>query len=213
MIGCRPESLTGMAEIQGRPPFDDAYDYYFVDSGERGGGCSERTGSGRFGRPIFARAVRPRGYVGIRTYRGRGRWPERIRKQLDAGQGNLKPTPCPPSDAASKTCAGPTSSNGGLVARQAPNQRKWTAPPGAVISFAETHVMEHRLYVLEDKAVYLLNRDWVEVEAGDYMWLRAFCPQACYASCPGRFRYLLYKDVNRHMSLQPAGTLAQRTKP
>ena len=92
-------------------------------------------------------------------------------------------------------------------------QRKWTAPPGAVISFAETHVMEHRLYVLEDKAVYLLNREWVEVEAGDYMWLRAFCPQACYASGPGRFRYLLYKDVNRHMSLQPAGTLEQRLKP
>ena len=84
---------------------------------------------------------------------------------------------------------------------------------GTVISFAETHVMEHRLYVLEDKAVYLLNRDWVEVEAGDYIWLRAFCPQACYASGPGRFRYLLYKDVNRHMSLQPAGTLEQRPKP
>jgi len=31
--------------------------------------------------------------------------------------------------------------------------------------------------------------------------LRAFCPQACYAGGPGRFRYLLYKDVNRHMEL------------
>ena len=41
----------------------------------------------------------------------------------------------------------------------------------------------------------------VEVEAGDFMWLRAFCPQACYAGGPGRFRYLLYKDVNRHMPL------------
>jgi (S)-ureidoglycine aminohydrolase len=39
------------------------------------------------------------------------------------------------------------------------------------------------------------------VEAGDYMWLRAFCPQACYAGGPGPFRYLLYKDVNRHMKL------------
>ena len=66
-----------------------------------------------------------------------------------------------------------------------------------VIPFEETHVMEHGLYVLEGKAVYRLNRDWVEVEAGDYMWLRAFCPQACYAGGPGRFRYLLYKDVNR----------------
>ena len=73
--------------------------------------------------------------------------------------------------------------------------------PGAVIPFLETHVMEHGLYVLEGKAAYRLNADWVEVEAGDYMWLRAFCPQACYAGGPGPFRYLLYKDVNRHMKL------------
>ncbi|MGC7402857.1 bifunctional allantoicase/(S)-ureidoglycine aminohydrolase [Pandoraea pneumonica] len=76
-----------------------------------------------------------------------------------------------------------------------------TFQPGGVIPFAETHVMEHGLYVLEGKAVYRLNQDWVEVEAGDFMWLRAFCPQACYAGGPGPFRYLLYKDVNRHMNL------------
>lgn len=78
-----------------------------------------------------------------------------------------------------------------------------TFEPGGVIPFPETHVMEHGLYVLEGKAVYLLNQDWVEVQAGDFMWLRAFCPQACYAGGPGRFRYLLYKDVNRHMKLNP----------
>jgi (S)-ureidoglycine aminohydrolase len=77
-----------------------------------------------------------------------------------------------------------------------------TFEPGAVIPFAETHVMEHGLYVLEGKAVYRLNQDWVEVEAGDFMWLRAFCPQACYAGGPGKFRYLLYKDVNRHANLR-----------
>jgi len=76
-----------------------------------------------------------------------------------------------------------------------------TLQPGGVIPFAETHVMEHGLYVLQGKGVYQLNQDWVEVEAGDYMWLRAFCPQACYAGGPGPFRYLLYKDVNRHMTL------------
>ncbi len=73
--------------------------------------------------------------------------------------------------------------------------------PGGCIPFAETHVMEHGLYVLEGKAVYRLNNDWIEVEAGDFMWLRAFCPQACYAGGPTRFRYLLYKDVNRHVQL------------
>jgi (S)-ureidoglycine aminohydrolase len=77
--------------------------------------------------------------------------------------------------------------------------------PGGSIPFPETHVMEHGLYVLEGKAVYLLNRDWVEVQEGDFMWLRAFCPQACYAGGPGRFRYLLYKDVNRHAKLGRAG--------
>lgn len=77
-----------------------------------------------------------------------------------------------------------------------------TLEPGACIPFMETHVMEHGIYVLQGKAVYRLNRDWVEVEAGDFLWLRAFCPQACYAGGPENFRYLLYKDVNRHPLLE-----------
>lgn len=78
-----------------------------------------------------------------------------------------------------------------------------TFAPGAVIPFAETHVMEHGLYMLQGKGVYRLNQDWVEVEAGDFLWLRAYCPQACYAGGPEPFRYLLYKDVNRHADLSP----------
>ncbi|MRX43426.1 bifunctional allantoicase/(S)-ureidoglycine aminohydrolase [Agromyces kandeliae] len=80
-----------------------------------------------------------------------------------------------------------------------------TFAPGGSIPFAETHVMEHGLFVLEGKGVYRLNGDWVEVEAGDFMWLRAFCPQACYAGGPGPFRYLLYKDVNRQVRLTGPG--------
>ena len=80
-----------------------------------------------------------------------------------------------------------------------------TFQPGGVIPFAETHVMEHGLYMLEGKADYYINQDWIEVEAGDYLWLRAFSPQACIAKGNGPFRYLLYKDVNRHMPLTPAG--------
>jgi (S)-ureidoglycine aminohydrolase len=76
--------------------------------------------------------------------------------------------------------------------------------PGGAIPFPETHVMEHGIYILEGKAMYLLNEDWVEVQEGDFLWLRAFCPQACYAGGPGPFRYLLYKDVNRHMRLRGA---------
>lgn len=74
--------------------------------------------------------------------------------------------------------------------------------PGGRIPFMETHVMEHGLYVLEGTAQYRLNQDWVDVGPGDYMWLRAFCPQACIATGDGPFRYLLYKDVNRHANLE-----------
>ena len=77
--------------------------------------------------------------------------------------------------------------------------------PEGHIPFAETHVMEHGLYMLEGEADYYVNQDWVPVEAGDYLWLRAFSPQACIAKGDGPFRYLLYKDVNRHMPLTPGG--------
>ena len=73
--------------------------------------------------------------------------------------------------------------------------------PGGAIPFMETHVMEHGIYILQGKGVYRLNSDWIEVEAGDFIWLRAFCPQCCYAGGPEQFRYLLYKDVNRQISL------------
>jgi len=76
-----------------------------------------------------------------------------------------------------------------------------TFEPGGRIPFAETHVMEHGLYVLDGTADYLLNKDWVSVGPGDFMWLRAFCPQACIATGDRPFRYLLYKDVNRHVDL------------
>jgi len=82
-----------------------------------------------------------------------------------------------------------------------------TFKPGGTIPFAETHVMEHGLFVLQGEADYLLNRDWVPVKAGDFMWLRAFCPQACRATGDEPFRYLLYKDVNRHMPLSPGGLM------
>ena len=86
-----------------------------------------------------------------------------------------------------------------------------TFQPGGLIPFEETHVMEHGIYVLQGRAVYKLNQDWIEVEAGDYLWLRAYCPQACYAAGPGPFRYLLYKDVNRHARLRGPGAFGPPT--
>ena len=76
-----------------------------------------------------------------------------------------------------------------------------TLLPGGRIPFAETHVMEHGLYVLQGTASYLLNTTWHDVGPGDFMWLRAFCPQACIVTGNQPFRYLLYKDVNRHPAL------------
>ncbi len=78
-----------------------------------------------------------------------------------------------------------------------------TFKPGCRIPFAETHVMEHGIYILQGTAKYLLNTDWIDVQPGDFLWLRAFCPQACVATGTGPFRYLLYKDVNRHPRLGP----------
>ena len=74
--------------------------------------------------------------------------------------------------------------------------------PGGIIPFLETHVMEHGLYVLQGEGIYNLNQDKIHVKPGDYMLLRAFCPQSCEAIGKVPFRYLLYKDVNRHMTLK-----------
>ncbi|MGR3563633.1 MAG: bifunctional allantoicase/(S)-ureidoglycine aminohydrolase [Heliomarina sp.] len=132
-----------------------------------------------------------------------------IRKAYEAAEGIEPPEAFVTSDAAVDPIAMPGTEGRWATTRfVSPEDMRHdmhvtivTFQPGGVIPFPETHVMEHGLYVLEGKAVYRLNQDWVEVEAGDYMWLRAFCPQACYAGGPGPFRYLLYKDVNRHMRL------------
>lgn len=74
--------------------------------------------------------------------------------------------------------------------------------PGATISAIEAHIMEHGLYMLQGKGVYLLNEQWHEVQEGDFIWMRAFCPQAYYAGGPVPTRYLLYKNMNRQIPLR-----------
>ena len=37
------------------------------------------------------------------------------------------------------------------------------------------------MYFLSGKGMYRADNDWVPVKAGDYMFLDAYCPQACYA--------------------------------
>ncbi|GHC47233.1 bifunctional allantoicase/(S)-ureidoglycine aminohydrolase [Neogemmobacter tilapiae] len=147
------------------------------------------------------------------TLRAEGQSPARfhwVRKIWEPAAGMSKPKPFVTSDKEIKPIAMPDTNGVWATTRFVePDDLSHdmhvnivTFQPGGVIPFEETHVMEHGLYVLQGKAVYKLNQDWVEVEAGDFMWLRAYCPQACYAAGPGPFRYLLYKDVNRHAKLR-----------
>ncbi|CDP53922.1 Ureidoglycine aminohydrolase [Devosia sp. DBB001] len=145
---------------------------------------------------------------------GRFHW---VRKLYEPAPGIPAPDAFVSSDQAVAPIAMPDTDNAWATTRFVdPNDMRHdmhvnivTFQPGGLIPFEETHIMEHGLYVLEGKAVYKLNKDWVEVEAGDFMWLRAYCPQACYAGGPGRFRYLLYKDVNRHPRLRGPGAFGR----
>ncbi|NBT30580.1 MAG: (S)-ureidoglycine aminohydrolase [Rhodobacteraceae bacterium] len=131
-----------------------------------------------------------------------------VRKRYEVASGLAAPDPIFTTDAASPFNYMPGTDKWATQRFADPNDLRHdmhvnivTFQPGGRIPFAETHIMEHGLYVLEGTAEYLLNQDWVSVGPGDFMWLRAWCPQACIATGTGPFRYLLYKDVNRHPGL------------
>jgi (S)-ureidoglycine aminohydrolase len=77
----------------------------------------------------------------------------------------------------------------------------FTFQTGHSLPVTETHVMEHGLYVLAGKGLYYLGDTWMEVEAGDFIWMGPFCPQSYYATGPTPTRYIYYKNVNREISL------------
>lgn len=73
---------------------------------------------------------------------------------------------------------------------------------GASHGYVETHIQEHGMYFLSGKGMYRVDDEWVPVKKGDYMFLDAYCPQACYAV--GRnedFAYIYSKDCNRDVEL------------
>lgn len=73
---------------------------------------------------------------------------------------------------------------------------------GASHGYIETHIQEHGMLFLSGKAMYRLDDDWVPVKKGDYVFMDAYCPQACYAV--GREDDLIYiysKDCNRDVAL------------
>ena len=77
----------------------------------------------------------------------------------------------------------------------------FTFEPGHSLPVVETHVMEHGLYFLEGKGVYYLGDEWMEVEAGDFIWMGPFVPQSFYATGPVPAKYIYYKNVNRDVTL------------
>ncbi len=73
-----------------------------------------------------------------------------------------------------------------------------TYAPGAALSQVEIHVMEHGLLMLEGGGIYRLGDSWYPVEAGDFIWMRAYCPQWFGALGKTPAKYLIYKDWRRH---------------
>ncbi|MGB6681379.1 MAG: (S)-ureidoglycine aminohydrolase [Candidatus Bathyarchaeia archaeon] len=69
--------------------------------------------------------------------------------------------------------------------------------PGNYFSFVESHVQEHGLVMLEGTALYYINGNFHEVEAGDFIYMSPWCLQFMYATGWKRSSYLLYKDFNR----------------
>ena len=73
-----------------------------------------------------------------------------------------------------------------------------TYDPGASLSMVEIHVMEHGLLMLEGGGIYRLGDSWYPVHTGDFIWMRAYCPQWFGALGKKPAKYLIYKDWRRH---------------
>ncbi len=73
--------------------------------------------------------------------------------------------------------------------------------PGVYFDSVETHIMEHGLYMLAGQGIYYLTGDLLEVQATDFIWMAPYCPQFFFCTGWEDGAYLLYKDVNRDISL------------
>jgi (S)-ureidoglycine aminohydrolase len=77
----------------------------------------------------------------------------------------------------------------------------FTFDPGHCLPYIETHVMEHGLYFMQGKGVYMLGEEWMEVIQDDFIWMGPYCPQCFYATGPTPAKYIYYKNVNREIPL------------
>lgn len=73
----------------------------------------------------------------------------------------------------------------------------FTYQPGARLPQVEVHVMEHGLQMLDGEGVYRLGDSWYPVQAGDVIWMAAYCPQWFVAMGRTPARYIYYKNIHR----------------
>jgi (S)-ureidoglycine aminohydrolase len=76
-----------------------------------------------------------------------------------------------------------------------------TYAPGAALSQVEVHYMEHGLLMLAGSGPYLLDDTTYDAQAGDFIWMKAFCPQWFKATSSTPAKYLIYKNFNRKPAL------------
>lgn len=69
--------------------------------------------------------------------------------------------------------------------------------PGGCHPFVETHVQEHGAYIYSGQGLYLLDNEWIPVQAEDFIWFAPFCKQACYGTARERMEYIYSKDCHR----------------
>lgn len=69
--------------------------------------------------------------------------------------------------------------------------------PGGCHPFVETHVQEHGAYLYSGQGLYLLDEQWIPVQAEDFLWFAPFCKQACYGTGLERMEYIYSKDCHR----------------
>lgn len=82
------------------------------------------------------------------------------------------------------------------------NMHVLTFEPGACHGYIETHVQEHGALLLSGEGMYNLDNNWIPVKAGDYLFMAAYSPQACYATGRGEpLSYIYSKDCNRDIDI------------